>query len=249
MRPYADILSDCRLLLHAYRSGLLWTTTMPEDTSPTFSTEQYETRLAYFTLPMSLNYQRDSYKLREAALRTFDDTQTRVVFDVEASARLDTETLRTFLMEYKVALHPNKHIATRSTIAKTITEHRWTISGLLAAAEYDFLKLRDIVQKHYKSGFPYLSGPKIFNYRSFILQEYGTVPLKNSEWIDIAPDTHVTKCSVLLGVITQEEAIALSKEQISARRRELLHGTDITPITMHPPLWFWSKNGFLYRLP
>lgn len=85
---------------------------MPEDTSPTFSTEQYETRLAYFTLPMSLNYQRDSYKLREAALRTFDDTQTRVVFDVEASARLDTETLRTFLMKYKVALQPNKHIAT-----------------------------------------------------------------------------------------------------------------------------------------
>ena len=123
-----------------------------------------------------------------------------------------------------------------------------TISNLLKSADYDFLKLKEIVQGKFKKGFPYLSGPKIFNYWSFIIQEYGKVTLKNSEYIDIAPDTHITKCSVLLGVITKEESESLSKEEISERWRTLLKGTGINPIDMHPPLWFWSRNNFQFKL-
>jgi len=108
--------------------------------------------------------------------------------------------------------------------------------------------LRDVVQKEYKKNFPYISGPKIFNYWCFIIQEYGKIKLKNSEYIEIAPDTHVTQASVRLGVITAQESVVLSKEKISARWRELLKGTGINPIEMHPPLWFWSRNDFKYRL-
>ena len=78
--------------------------------------------------------------------------------------------LREHLSLYKIALQPNKHIATWQKIAKTISENWGTLGNLLQAADYDFLKLKDIVQKQHKSGFPYLSGPKIFNYWSFILQ-------------------------------------------------------------------------------
>jgi glycosyltransferase involved in cell wall biosynthesis len=82
------------------------------------------------------------------------------------------------------------------------------------SADYDFLKLKEIVQRQFKKGLPNLSGPKIFNYWSFIIQEYGKVKLKNSEFIEIAPDTHITKCSILLGAITKEESEFLSKEKI-----------------------------------
>ena len=243
-----EIISKCKILLDAYHSGKLGYMKMPEDSSPDFSKEDKEVRLVYFTLPMSLNYQRDSYKLWESVLKTFNDPETRIVFDVKSSANLSEEQLRDHLMKYKIALQPNKHIATWQKIAKTISENWGGIGNLLKSADYDFLKLKDIVQNQFKKDFPYLSGPKIFNYWSFIIQEYGKVKLKKSEFIEIAPDTHITKCSVILRAITKEESESLTKEKISERWRELLQGTGINPIDMHPPLWFWSRNNFQFKI-
>jgi len=240
------IINDCKILLEAYRAGKLGFMKMPEDSNPGFSDENL--RLTYFTLPMSLNYQRDSYKLWEAALKTYQDKETKIVFDLKSSATLSTDKLREYLSRYKVALQPNKHINTWQTISKTIFTNWKSIKGLMEYVDYDYLKLRDIVQKDYKKGFPYISGPKIFNYWCFIVQEYGKIKLKNSEYIEIAPDTHVTQCSVRLGVITKEESESLSKEKISERWREMLKDTGITPIEMHPPLWFWSRNDFKYKI-
>ncbi len=243
-----EIVAKCSKLLEAYRKGKLGYMKMPEDSSPVFSQEGEETRLVYFTLPMSLNYQRDSYKLWESALKTFSDIETKKVFDVKFSANADKEQLRKYLIRYKVALQPNKHIDTWQKISKTIFDNWKTLGNVLKSADYDFLKLKETIQIKYKKDFPYLSGPKIFNYWSFIIQEYGKVKLKNSEFIEIAPDTHITKCSVILGVINEKEAGNLSKEKISEKWRDVLKGTGINPIDMHSPLWFWSRNSFQYKL-
>lgn len=239
---------NCRKLLTAYRAGELGQTKMPEDSNPGFSDKDTEMRLAYFTLPMALNYQRNSYTLWESALKTWQDEDTRKVFDVAQVSKMSEEDLRKRLTKYKSALQPNKHIATWKNISKTIFENWGSFTNFIKATDSDFLTLKDLVQSKYKKGFPYLSGPKIFNYWSFILGEYGKVELKNREYIDIAPDTHITQCSVLLGVITQDEAEKLSKNQISEKWRSLLEGSGIAPIEMHPPLWFWSRNGFIYKL-
>jgi hypothetical protein len=247
MNMTSTLHQNCKKLLQAYRSGDLGQTKMPEDSNPGFTHQQIESRLAYFTLPMTLNYQRDSYKLWESALKTWIDTETREVFDVALVSEMSDEKLRRLLMKHKVALQPNKHIDTWKRIATTIVKEWGSCTNFIQATNNDFLELKQIVQVKYKKQFPYLSGPKIFNYWSFILGEYGTITLKNKEYIDIAPDTHITQGSILLGVITKEEAINLSKEEISERWRVLLEGSGITPIEMHPPLWFWSRNGFLIK--
>ncbi len=239
---------NCKRLIDAYKSGLLGQTKMPEDCNPGFNEKQREMRLAYFTLPMALNYQRDSYKLWESALKTWNDEDTRKVFDVKEVVKMSDDELRQRLMKYKVALQPNKHIATWKAIANVIAKEWGGFSIFIDSVENDFLTLRDLVKIKYKKQFPYLSGPKIFNYWSFILGEYGKIELKNKEYIEIAPDTHITQCSVLLGVITPEEATNLSKDEISEKWRLLLLDSRITPIEMHPPLWFWSRNGFLFKL-
>lgn len=118
---------------------------MPEDAHPDFSAQQQEERLTYFTLPMSLNYQRNSYKLWESALNTFLDTETRVVFDVRACASLEEAVLRWYLTRYKLALQPNKHIATWHRITRTITENWRTLGNLVASVNYDFLQLQETV--------------------------------------------------------------------------------------------------------
>src|SRR3989338_1945533 len=97
-----DIINNCKILLDAYHSGKIGYTKMPEDSSPKFSDEEKEFRLVYFTIPMSLNYQRDSYKLWESALKTFQDPTTKDVFNIKISAALEENRLREMLMKYKV---------------------------------------------------------------------------------------------------------------------------------------------------
>ncbi|MFW5853558.1 MAG: hypothetical protein ACOCU8_02980 [Patescibacteria group bacterium] len=244
----SKLIRNCKKLIEAYENGDLGQTKMPEDSSPDFSAKQREMKLAYFTLPMALNYQRDSYKLWESALKTWEDEETRKVFNVTLVSKMSDDELRKKLLKYKVALLPNKHIATWKTIAQTINKEWGSFSNFIKETKDDFLILKDFVQNKYKKQFPYISGPKIFNYWSFILSEYGDVLMKNKEYIEIAPDTHITQCSVLLRVITKEEAVRLSKDEISERWRKLLKDSGITPIGMHAPLWFWSRNGFTYKL-
>lgn len=240
-----DLIKKCRLLIRAYENGKLGQTKMPEDSHPA-SFRNNEEKLCYFTLPMALNYQRNSYKLWEAALLTHKDSQTRAVFNVKKSAEISTDELRVLLIEYKLALQPNKHIATWQTISRTILNEFGSLSNLISKSDKDFLKLQKTIQKDLKKGFPYLSGPKIFNYWNFILWRYGGVDLKHRELIEIAPDTHVIQCSVKLGVINSKEANKLSRERISEKWRHALAGSGIDPIEMHSPLWFWSHNGFKF---
>ena len=220
---------------------------MPEDSSPRFTEDQTEERLVYFTLPMALNYQRNSYKLWEGALKTWNDPITRTVFSIQESVLLPTEVLRERLLRYKVALQPNKHVMTWQTLARTINDSWGSVGSLLDDADRDFLKLRNIIQGTHKKSFPYLSGPKIFNYWSYILGEFGGAPLAHREFIEIAPDTHVIKGSVRLGVIDPAEAAILSREEISQRWRTLLNGSGIAPIDLHSPLWFWSRSNFAFE--
>lgn len=243
------IIKVCHNLLKAYKTGLLGQTVMPEDSNPGFSDRDRELCLAYFTLPMALNYQRDSYKLWQAALKTFSDPDTKFVFNVSDVVDKKEDDVRKALMKYKLALQPNKHINTWISIAKTVKNNWGSFEKFIEATDNNFLKLKKIVQQDYKKGFPYLSGPKIFNYWSFIMSTpvFGNVELSNREYIDIAPDTHITQCSVKLGIITQAESEKLSKDEISKRWREVLKGSGIDPIDMHPPLWFWSRNGFIFK--
>jgi len=240
------ILKKCKKLLYAYRNWLLGDVSMPEDAHPIFIDN--ETRLVYFTLPMSLNYQRNSFGLRNSVLISYNDIVTRDVFDIWISANLTDEDLRVKLLKHKIALQPNKHINTRSRISKTIYENRWSIWWLLEACEYDFLKLQELVQKKHKKWFPYLSGPKIFHYWCFILWEYCDILLKNTSYIQIAPDTHVMQSSVKLWVLSQEEIDTFSRDAISQRWREVLADTGTDPIHMHSPLRFWSRSGFEYDI-
>lgn len=66
------IYKKARKLIDMYKKGLLGGEVMPEDANPGLSKDSKENCL-YFTLPMALNYQRNSYKLWEAAKATYED--------------------------------------------------------------------------------------------------------------------------------------------------------------------------------
>lgn len=164
-----EIINNCKILLKAYQNWKLGYMKMPEDENPWFNDNEIEKKLVYFTLPMSLNYQRNSYKLWEWVLQTYNNKNTNKIFNIEYSANLDIDSLRENLIKYKIALQPNKHIVTWNKISKTIYKNWWNIQNLLKECDYDFLKLKNEIQKNHKKWFPYLSWPKIFNYWCYIL--------------------------------------------------------------------------------
>ena len=106
-------------LLDAYKSGRLGGEKMPEDENPALDKSSKENYL-YFTLPMALNYQRNSYKLWECANKTYKDTETTDVFDTKAVINMNEQQLREKLIKYKVALQPNKQPVIWRTICETI---------------------------------------------------------------------------------------------------------------------------------
>lgn len=75
-----EILKKVDILYLMWKQGKLGGEVMPEDANPGLERKSLENYL-YFTLPMALNYQRNSYTLWENALKTYNDEQTKFVFN------------------------------------------------------------------------------------------------------------------------------------------------------------------------
>lgn len=240
----AALVAKCEDIVQRYRDGEFGSLTLPEDSAPSFAVDESENRLAFFTLPMSLNYRRGSDQLWAAARRTYDDSETRWLFDVEKVARASSEEIEKALGKYRLAMQPTRHTRNWLVIAQTVHSNWLSFEGLFGSSEADFLVLKRLIQVDYKRGFPYLSGPKLFNYWAFILGERCGIEFRNAEYVDIAVDTHIRKSSVRLGVVPEEGAASMAPGDISERWRIELRGSDLKPADLNVPLWSWSRAGF-----
>lgn len=218
---------------------------MPEDSNPHLNKESLE-NYNYYTLPMALNYQRNSYKLWEAANETWNDSKTNFVFDTKLVSKSTFQQVQTALVKYKIALQKNKQTEIWIKLCNTINElFEGDIRKLFEKNDYDINKIRNYIQKENKSKFPYLSGNKICNYWLYVLYQYTDIKFKNIEALTVAPDTHVVKASHRLGLINDTELEASNVQLIVIDRwNKILDGTKYNPIDVHTPLWLWSRNGF-----
>ncbi len=231
-------------LLDAYKSGRLGGEKMPEDENPALDKHSKENYL-YFTLPMALNYQRNSYTLWECANKTYRDADTADVFDINAVVNMDEQQLREKLLKYKVALQPNKQPIIWRTLCETIeNDFAGDIRKLFRHNAYSVQKVKMYIAKN-KKKFPYLGGNKICNYWLYVIEQYTELKFIDRENITVAPDTHVIQASERLGVISLEEASQSNVQDIVASRwQKILKGTDLVPIDVHTPMWLWSRGKF-----
>lgn len=239
-----DILESVKRLYKMWKNGELGGDFMPEDSNPHLEKSSKE-NYHYFTLPMALNYQRNSYKLWESALLTYNDNETRFVFDIDEVLNHSEEEVRIALTKYKVALQQNKQTEIWIKLCKTIKEKfNGDIRNLLRVCEYDVNKIRNYIQVEHKKNFPYLSGNKLCNYWMFVLYQYTDIKFKNLQDLTVAPDTHVIKATRKLNLITEEELNKTDVQMIVIKRwNDLLDGTEFKPIDIHTPLWLWGRKG------
>lgn len=195
----------------------------------------------YFTLPPCINFQRNSPALWRSALATWNDPETNYLFFPEKVVVTPIEKVRADLLKHNLALQPNKHTHIWTSISKTLNilfdnDPR----KLLSAADHDVVKVIDLVQKEKREHFTHLRGPKMTNYWLYILSCYTDMKLANMHEISIIPDTHVLQSSTHLGIT----GVVCTAEEAARAWKELLTGSDITPVQMHPVLWNWSRNNF-----
>lgn len=240
-----DRLKKVLNLRSMYLKGLLGGEIMPEDNNPNLPKQSAENYL-YFTLPMALNYQRNSYSLWEAANKTYHDQETVGIFDPVYVCSIDEGLLRSQLMKHKVALQPNKHVSTWSTLCRTLyRDFEGDIRNLFIICGWHIPSILQYIQKENKRDFPYLCGPKICNYWLYVISNYTDSRLTGKEYLSIAPDTHVIQATKKLGLIDEKQMESNDLQNIvNVVWGEQLAGTELALIDLHTPLWLWSRGGF-----
>ena len=240
-----EILKTVEKLIRMYEKKELGGEVMPEDANPHFEKSSLENYL-YFTLPMALNYQRNSYSLWESALKTYNDDETSFVFNPKLCLEKKFEEVQYALTKYKVALQKQKQTEIWLTLCQSFVElFDGDIRKLFIDMENDVDKIREFIQIKNKKKFPYLSGIKICNYWLYVIYQYTDRKYKNIENLTVAPDTHVCKSTLKLGLITEEEFNSNNVQLIVIERwQSLFKDTKYKPIDIHTVLWLWSRNGF-----
>lgn len=241
-----NIIDKVEKLYSAYKNGNLGGEVMPEDKNPKLPLPSKENYL-YFTLPMALNYQRNSYTLWESAYKTYLDNSTRFVFFPKLVVNSSFEDVQNALIKYKIALQKNKQTEIWIKLCNTFIElFNGDIRNIFYENNFDVNLIRDFIQKKHKKDFPYLSGTKICNYWLYVIYQYTDMKYNNLECLTVAPDTHVIKSSHRLGIITDDELNKSNVQEIVIDKwNTLLKNSNLKPIDIHTPLWLWSRNGFI----
>ncbi|MBO5065271.1 MAG: hypothetical protein J6D06_04055 [Clostridia bacterium] len=239
-----EILLVAEKLIDLYQKGELGGETMPEDSNPHLDLCSEE-NLLYFTLPMALNYQRNSYKLWEAAKTTYEDETTNVVFSPNDVCNLSINELRQHLLKYKVALQPNKHPEIWMKISETLAiQFQGSVRNFISYNDFSVDRIKSYMLSNKKS-FPYISGEKIRNYWLYVIEQYSDIHFIDREKISVAPDTHVLQASKVLGLINDTDLERSDiRDFVSSQWAYIFEGTSLCPIDIHTPLWLWSRNGF-----
>lgn len=242
MQGKDKILRNVRKLMKAYYDGLLGGEKMPEDENPGLD-KASKANYLYFTLPMALNYQRNSYVLWECANRLYKEVPA--LFDCESVLAMSENDLQEILVQYKVTLQPNKQSAIWKALCDTFAKKfNGDVRDFFLDRDYKVAAIKEYIQKN-KKLFPYLGGNKICNYWLYVMEQYTDATFADREYITVAPDTHVIQASTKLGIITAEEAKASDVQlKLAERWSELLEDTEYVPIDVHTPMWLWSRSKF-----
>jgi len=240
-----ELITKAERLMQMHKAGLLGGEVMPEDANPQLDRSSLQNYL-YFTLPMALNYQRNSYTLWQSALQTYNDEETNFIFSPQQCLSHSFEDVQHAITKYRLALQKQKQTEIWLKLCETfMTKFRGDIRVLFDENENDIDAIRRYIQVEHKKDFPYLSGIKLCNYWLYVIYQYTDRKFTNIGALTVAPDTHVCKASLKLGLITQEEFESSNVQSIVIDAwKELFENTEHNSIDIHTPLWLWSRNGF-----
>ncbi len=232
---------------------------MPEDIMPKGMEKGSLEHVMFITLTVSIDYQRDAPALWRAARETFEDENTRYLFDPKSLDETPIEKIIADMQKHKLSKKPQKDA--RIWKALGIAFYRkWdgNPQNFLQCCNWDaptvLKQLKNSV--HLYNGrkvpdYPYLRGDKIGPLWLRMLRDnVGITKLKNLGDIPIPVDIHIARATLTTGVVRGQFKGRLNDlfEHIRMAWFESVRGLTIKnrpmiALDVDEPLWHLSKYG------
>ncbi|MBI2130893.1 N-glycosylase/DNA lyase [Candidatus Woesearchaeota archaeon] len=222
---------------------------MPELLKPKNMEEKSIQHVNYITLLVALDYMREANQLWQAGVNTFEDEETRWVFDVNSLKIDDLDLLMETLKKHKVSKKYERDAKIWQTIAKSIRElFDGNMKKFLeedskneAGHIYSFMK------SFYKKEFPNLTGDKILPLWIRMMKDVCGVEFKNINKIPIPVDVHIARATIFSGCLggnNVKTSIPKIMPDIDRIWTEVAERTDdFNKFDLDEPLWTLSKYG------
>lgn len=232
---------------------------MPEDITPNSVERGSLNHIFFITFTVSIDYQRDALSLWESSRKTFDDPETRYLFDPKLLHETPFRKIVEDMQKYKLSKKPQRDANIWRRVGVTFYE-KWggDPRNFFQACNWDSLLIlrRLWNDKHIRSGrqvsdYPYLRGPKIGPLWLRMLRDnVGITQLINLENVPIPVDRHIARATLTTGVVRGEFSGRLDElfEYIREAWFESVEGLWINnramiALDVDEPLWHLSKYG------
>jgi len=234
-------------------------TGMPRDMVPSSVAKGSLGHILFITLTISINYKRDASSLWESSIKTFDDPETKYLFDPKLLHETPLEKIVEDMHRYNLSPRPEKDADIWQRVGVTFYE-KWSSDprNFFKNSNWDssLIVKRLRTDTHTEKGetapdYPYLRSPKIRPlWLKMLRDDAGMVELRNLEAIPILVDAHVARATLATGVIRGQfkgtldelsedirEAWFQSVEGLNANERPMI------AIDMYQPLSHLSMHG------
>jgi hypothetical protein len=231
---------------------------MPESYPPVGVEAGSLEHLLFITLIVSIDYMRDADQLWQAGRETYEDSETRFVFDPERVHRASVSEIRRGLAKHKLSKKPNQDVRIWRTVAvsfhkkwegdpkRFLADCEWHAPKILQRLKTDEHPLGD--RRTYD--FPYLRGNKIGPLWIRMLRDNVGLALQGLADVPIPVDIHVLRATVCSGVVRGryvgrlEPAFERVREAWKTGTNDLLRydGQSMISLDVDRPLWRLSRS-------
>jgi len=244
-------------------NGIHGRTDMPEDITPNGVVRGSLDHIFFITLTVSIDYQRDAPSLWASSRKTFDDPETRYLFDPKLLHETPFDKITEDMQKYGLSKKPQKDAYIWRTVGVTFYKKwegnpcnflkncNWDSSLILKRLKND----THLYNGRSVSDYPYLRGPKIGPLWLRMLRDnVGIAQLRNLEKVPIPVDIHVARATLATGIVRGQfigrldevfeyirKAWFESVKGLSIKNREMI------ALDVDEPLWHLSKYGCTMR--
>jgi hypothetical protein len=254
------------LLCSAFeKEGIFGHSEMPEDVNPIGVESGSLDHILFLTLTVSIDYQRDAPQTWASARRTFEDAETRYLFNPQILSETSLSKIIEDLKKHGLSKKPRQDAFIWHTVGvsffkkwegdprKFLADCEWDSPTILARLKGD----QHLANNRFTWDYPFLRGDKIGPLWVRMLHDSaGITTIKNFDRVPIPVDIHIARASLMLGAIKGDYDGAFTPIPPMVRNVwfECVKGCNIKgrpmiALDLDEPLWHLSKYGCTHRNP
>ena len=253
-----------KLLYRTFGStGIFGRTEMPENLLPRGVRRGSTEHQLFITLTVAIDYQRDANTLWELSRKTFEDSETRYLFEPDQLHLNTPQNIIKDMQKHGLSKKPHKDAYIWRTVGITIFK-KWggEPTKFMESCEWDCIQILErlksdthLYNRKLVADYPYLRGDKIGPlWLRMMRDNVGIDNLLRLDQVPIPVDIHVARASLATGLVRGRfkgrlndvfdnirKAWFLSVDGLRADDRPMV------ALDVDEPLWHLSKYGCTYR--